>query len=257
MLKKVGVSVILIFITCISFARVANAETSLTDALGFGISVPINEKVVVGDIISSTYKGYSKSSKPYDTSIYGVVSKSPSVGLALFGSKNPTYVVTNGQTVVRVSASNGPIRTGNLITSSSTPGVGMLGSQNGFALGVAMENYSEKGVGLILVNVNPHFNNSIITQIKTNLLQTVKSAEESAFLSPVEALRFVLSSVIALISFILGFAYFGRVAQRGIEAVGRNPLAGRLIEVSVIINVLITAAIILVGLGIAYLILIV
>jgi F0F1-type ATP synthase membrane subunit c/vacuolar-type H+-ATPase subunit K len=53
----------------------------------------------------------------------------------------------------------------------------------------------------------------------------------------------------------LGFVFFGRVVARGVEAMGRNPLAGSLIAVSVVFNLILTVVIMLVGLGIAYLIL--
>ena len=57
-------------------------------------------------------------------------------------------------------------------------------------------------------------------------------------------------------SFVMGFVYFGRVARSGIEAIGRNPLASRIIQFNVILHILISIVIVLVGLAIAYLILI-
>ena len=59
-----------------------------------------------------------------------------------------------------------------------------------------------------------------------------------------------------LISFSLGFIYFGRVAKTGIEAMGRNPMAGKMIQLSVLFNIIVTVIIVLIGLAIAYLILI-
>jgi len=61
---------------------------------------------------------------------------------------------------------------------------------------------------------------------------------------------------IVLISFTIGFVYFGRVTTRGVEALGRNPLASRTIQLNLALNLAFMIVIILVGLGIGYLILI-
>ena len=48
----------------------------------------------------------------------------------------------------------------------------------------------------------------------------------------------------------------GILVGKGLEAIGRNPLAGRMIQVGMIINVLITALIMAAGLGVAYFVII-
>jgi F0F1-type ATP synthase membrane subunit c/vacuolar-type H+-ATPase subunit K len=62
--------------------------------------------------------------------------------------------------------------------------------------------------------------------------------------------------LIVLLSFVLGLVYFGRASRAGIEAIGRNPLAKRAIQMSIVMYVALSIVIILVGLAIAYLILI-
>jgi F0F1-type ATP synthase membrane subunit c/vacuolar-type H+-ATPase subunit K len=59
-----------------------------------------------------------------------------------------------------------------------------------------------------------------------------------------------------IISFTLGMIYFGRASRTGIEAVGRNPLAKRVIQLTIFLNIVLTIVIVMVGLAIAYLILI-
>lgn len=234
-----------------------SAQNNPDAAGGVGISVPIQGKVQEGDIISSSSKGYTLSSKAYDTSMYGVLTKTPAVGLQRTSEQNPNYVVSLGQVPVRVSTKNGAIAKNDLITSSDTPGVGQKAIKNGYVLGNALEAYSnKKSVGKILININPHFSDTAAPDIRTNLLSSLKSAGNAAFLSPFEALRYLAAALVAIISFVIGFTYFGKVAQKGVEAVGRNPLAGRLIEFSVILNIFLTGVIIFVGLAIAYLILI-
>jgi F0F1-type ATP synthase membrane subunit c/vacuolar-type H+-ATPase subunit K len=133
----------------------------------------------------------------------------------------------------------------------------MKATNNGFVIGIALQDYSGSGNGSILINVYPHYNDSFSKGVSRNIFDILANARQSAYLSPLEALRYVIAALVALLGFVLGFLYFGRIAQKGVEAVGRNPLAGRTIEFSVLLNVALTALIIIGGLVIAYLILII
>lgn len=229
------------------------------DFSGTAITIQVQDKdVPEGSIVSVTDKGYVMSKDEYDNGIYGVTSKTPAVSLEDVDLQSKSNVVYTGETEVIVSASNGNIKKYDLITSSTKPGVGIKSTKSGFVLGTALENYSGKQNGKILVNVNPHYNSDVNSRaIKTNIFDILANARQSAYLSPLEALRYLIAALVAVLAFVLGFAYFGRVAQKGVEAIGRNPLAGRFIEFSVIMNVLLTALIIVVGLAVAYLILII
>ncbi len=223
--------------------------------VGMGLQVSISDKVEEGDIISSTSTGYGVARIPYDTAIYGVVSFNPALALSTT-DKNIAYVLSSGQTTVKVNTDAGAIKRGDLITTSDVPGVGERATRNGFVLGNALADYSNtKSVGKIMVNISPHFANTT-PDFRANLLTSLRTAGNAAFLSPLEALRYLAAAIVAILSFTIGFTFFGRVAQKGVEAVGRNPLAGRLIEFSVILNIGLTAVIIFVGLAISYLILI-
>ena len=90
----------------------------------------------------------------------------------------------------------------------------------------------------------------------SNLLTFIREGISVPLFEPLESLRYLLAFLIVIIAFSVGLIYFGRVAKSGVEAVGRNPLARRMIEISVILHVALTIAIILIGLAIAYLILI-
>jgi hypothetical protein len=169
--------------------------------------------------------------------------------------QNVSYIVTTGQAIVRVTAEGGDIKKGDLITTSDKPGIGQRADRNGFVLGNALQDYNGQDTGKIMVNISPHFSNTV-PDFRTNLLTSLRNAGNAAFLSPFEALRYLAAALVSILSFVIGFTYFGRVAQKGVEAVGRNPLAGRMIEFSVVLNIVLTAIIILVGLAIAYLILI-
>jgi F0F1-type ATP synthase membrane subunit c/vacuolar-type H+-ATPase subunit K len=77
-----------------------------------------------------------------------------------------------------------------------------------------------------------------------------------AFESPLAALRYVIAGILVVGSFIFGILHFGRIAKSGVEALGRNPLAAKTIQFGIIMNVMIAIVIMLVGLGIAYIVLV-
>ena len=58
-------------------------------------------------------------------------------------------------------------------------------------------------------------------------------------------------------SFVFGILHFGKMAKSGVEALGRNPLAAKTIQFGILLNVLIAIVIMALGLGIAYLVLII
>jgi F0F1-type ATP synthase membrane subunit c/vacuolar-type H+-ATPase subunit K len=68
-------------------------------------------------------------------------------------------------------------------------------------------------------------------------------------------MTFTPYQIVVLGSMILGFLSFGRAAAKGVEALGRNPAASRIIHLGIIFNVAIVVAIALAGLAVAFLIL--
>jgi hypothetical protein len=99
------------------------------------------------------------SSRAYDTRVAGVVSASPGVILGE-GGAGKVMVATTGRVRVKVDATNGPIRVGDLLVTSDKEGVAMKSEpmtiggrafhQPGTLIGKALEPL-EKGVGEILV----------------------------------------------------------------------------------------------------------
>ena len=106
---------------------------------------------------------------------------------------------------------------------------------------------------LVSLNIHPAVD---LSETGGNLIDVLRRALEAPILSPLVSLRYILAALVMIIAFTLGFVYFGRVARAGVEAIGRNPLAGRMIELTVIFHILLTIVIVGAGVGIAYLILI-
>jgi hypothetical protein len=226
---------------------------------GTATSVLITDKNVQnGNIIVTTSNGYKLSSIAYDTNMYGVYTQSPAIYLQNTTDSQSQPVVTSGKTNVLVSSIGGNIKKNDLITTSTIPGVGQKATRNGMVLGTALEDYSnsnQKTSGEILAAINPHYNASF-TDTKTNILEVLRNASDLTTLGQLTSLRYVLAAGIALLSFGIGFIYFGRVTSSGVEALGRNPLASRTIQLNLILNLAFMVIIIVAGLTIGYLILV-
>jgi hypothetical protein len=236
------------------------ATVKAQDTSGIAVSMEFASNVQVqdGDIVCATDQGTQLCNTPYSVDMSGVFSQSPAVSLENDSLINGKTVVSFGRTAVRVSSVNGQIKKGSFVTSSSKAGVGQLADKSGNILGVALEDYSNTDSGAVgtiqlSVGIRPAI---VATTSRGNLLETLKQGLLAPTLTPLASLRYVLAIVIAIAAFVLGFVYFGRVAKSGVEAIGRNPMAGRMIQLNVILNLALTVAIMGGGLLLAYVILI-
>jgi len=225
---------------------------------GTAIGLQIIDKVQDGDIITSSTKGYKLTITPYDPQIFGVVSLHPAVYFKNSTGKNEIPVISSGEVMVRVSSKNGNIQTGDFITSSTTPGIGEKVTDNGYVLGKAQQSYSSSNpnaTGLILVTLQPHFA-QITNNIAHNIFSSFTFGLDEAVNTPLGTIRYFVAGIITILSFYLGFRFFARASNRGVEAIGRNPLAKQAILFSVFINTIVTVTIMFFGVAISYLILV-
>lgn len=226
---------------------------------GTAISIPISDSEAQdGDIICTYPEGNVRCNLENDTSIFGVISDDPAISIEDFDMASSRLVLTSGVATVRVTTANGDIAEGDLITTSSRPGLGQKALKNGYVLGTAIEDYrsdSPDSVGRIQVVLNIH-PASGISGSRSNLVQFIREGLAVPVFEPVESLRYILAALMVVVSFTLGMVYFGRASRTGIEAVGRNPLAKKVIQLTIFLNIVLTIVIVIVGLAIAYLILI-
>ena len=103
----------------------------------------------------------AKSTAPYQGALLGVISTNPNQVYGEDGvfteSDNPRPVSLAGRVPVKVTTENGPIQTGDAITSSSIPGVGMRATKSGRIVGTALGSYSGEGIGSVIIFVNPSY----------------------------------------------------------------------------------------------------
>jgi len=251
----IGVIVVSAFIkesfSSISFAQV--------DSSGFAISIPVKEtQIEAGDVVCSYNEGFARCINPFDTSVYGVIVDDVSVAIQDTELENSRLLLTSGVATVKITSKEGNIEEGDLITTSDVPGVAQKATRNGYVIGSAIENYESNnaeaiGRVQIVINIHPAAG---LTGPGSNLLQFIRQGLAVPLFEPLASLRYLLAVLMVLISFTLGMIYFGKSSRAGIEAVGRNPLARRVIQFTVLMNIILTVAIVMVGLGIAYLILV-
>lgn len=205
-----------------------------------GVLVPVEDTDTEdGDVVSFINGKYRLSVEPFDSKIFGVVSLGSPITVGAKGAEKVSSVTSFGKAFIRVSSLNGDIKSGDSVTTSIIPGIGVKATGYGYIIGVALADFrsvSPEKIGKIPAMINVRVS-SPFTVFET---------------SPRLALRYILGFLIAAGAIIIGFTYFGKVARTGVEAVGRNPLAARLVEFSVFLNLFLTLGIIAAGAVIAY-----
>lgn len=240
-------------------APASNTSTADSSNLSLSVSrsVQISDKNVKdGSIVSSSQKGPALSIIPYDSQVMGVVSSNAAIVLNT-SSDAGFPIVSEGPVFVLVSTKGGVIKKGDLITTSATPGVGVKATQSGYVLGAALADYTTSDpnkVDKIQVDLNLHYFNSKST-FPGSLTDILKLALITTKEGPSAFFKYLVAGLVAIGSIVLGFLSFARTAAKGVEALGRNPAASRIIHMGIIFNIAITVIIALVGLGVSFLIL--
>jgi hypothetical protein len=119
-----------------------------------------SDALAPGDVVMASTDGNVGTVKAVSGSpIMGVVSTKP--GFLLGMHATDTYpIALTGRVPTRVTASNGAIHAGDELALSDTPGVAQKATQNGYTIGIALEDYSNAETGLIQVLINPQWNGS-------------------------------------------------------------------------------------------------
>lgn len=256
--KLFKIFTILIFLGAVAFSFILPQKASAQiNSLGIATYLPvIDKKVEDGDIIVTSEKGYTLSTIAYSSSIVGVVSLNPAISLKTEGAKSGYPVVESGISYVKVTDTNGNIKKGDFITSSQIRGTGMKADASGFIVGTALDDASFSKAGqikLIQIHVSPRFLQSNIA-LSNSILDIFKIGKLAATEKPSKVLQYIVAAIITIVTFGAGFLIFARTVNTGIEALGRNPLAGRMIQLSIVFNVILIIVIIVAGTGLAYLV---
>lgn len=248
---------VLIFLLAITFFNLNVFALGLTTGTATSV-VLVGENIQPGAIISYIDGSYGVSAKEYDGSAVGIVTNEPALEINDTNLSGSGFIVESGEAFVLVSSSNGDIEKGDFITTSEIPGVGMKANMSGQIIGIALQDYSSDDTTAtddILVQIDIRAN-VIDSDVRVNLIEALRSGSQAPFLTPLISLRYILAALIAAGAFIIGFSSFGRTSGSGVEALGRNPLAGASIQRSILFSLVLTAVIMLAGLVLAYLVLV-
>jgi hypothetical protein len=113
--------------------------------------IPCAKNVEAGDVVTvnpNKYREAIKAAKAYDHSMVGIISADPQFSIGdkekankEKPGKNFQFIALAGQVPVKVDASYGPIKPGDLLTSSPDPGYAMKATEAGSTVGVALESF--------------------------------------------------------------------------------------------------------------------
>ncbi len=207
-----------------------------------------------GDIVSFTdqVETLILSKTEYDQRMYGVLVADP---IVVYETTADIPVVRSGVVEVNVTDVNGPIAIGDYITASAIPGKAMKGeASGGYMLGVAMSAFAGTGgteietsgkkvkSGVIIATIGIGPAGPVLIKAGGGLWGTLKfyAANLGYNLGMAKNLdrviRYVMSALVALLFLLIAFWIFGRAMVKGIEAMGRNPLARAQIQTMIVIN---------------------
>lgn len=217
----------------------------------FGQRIEVSEKVEEGDVICQENEMFVKCKNPYDQKIAGVIGENATL---IFGKEREgsEILVYLGLARVKVSNSNGEIKKGDFLTSSKKAGFAQKATISGYVLGRALEDFSGEE-GKILAQINIQYQQLTSETQKVSLYSLFKKILEQMGKGEnlPQTLRYIFAIFLALISFLFGFLYFGRVLREEIAAIGRNPLAKGSIRTITILNLIGIAILTIAGLSLA------
>lgn len=205
-----------------------------------------------GDILVATEAGLTRATRSFDNKIFGVIQETPLLVYRDLSIKGKP-VVRLGIAQVNVTTLNGPIKYGDYITSSSIPGKGQKALESGYVVGIALAAFDGKGAseiegpagkvasGQVSVAVrieyaeltNPRFAGRLFSFIGTAFLESIRDPQKIG-----DLIRYIAAGLVLILSLTFGFLTFSRSIAKSIEAIGRNPLARRTIQLSMIMNII-------------------
>lgn len=227
-----------------------------------------DKDAVEGDILTISEEGLVRTTVSYDIRIFGILQKDP---LLVYRHADGTGepIVRSGVAEVNVTTAAGPIKYGDYITSSDVPGKGEKALDSGYVVGIALADFDENSGELIddqgrqiasgkipvAINIqlaeltNPRNVSRLFGFLGTSFLSNIKDPKQFGLI-----VRYMAAGLIILLSFSFGFLTFSRSISKGMEAIGRNPLAKTTIQFSILINIALLIVTAIIGLVASFII---
>jgi F0F1-type ATP synthase membrane subunit c/vacuolar-type H+-ATPase subunit K len=229
---------------------------SLAQSLDVTYTYDLNdEQAEDGDIIINTTNGLIRADKGYDSRLFGVLQLNPTIAyLRVDGTGIP--IARSGVARVNISTLNGPIKTGDYISSSDIPGKGQKAGISGYTIGIALKDFDGSEGNKVSVTVNEQTKEAVVGQIpiavkidytefstSRSLNRTFDILNNALFRNVQDpdkfnsVVKYIAAAIAIMFSFIFSFFTFARSIPRAMEAMGRNPLAANSIRFSIILNI--------------------
>lgn len=164
-------------------ARIDFTLFEVNDAADLAEVYPTNDTTLQsGEVVtfdSDLATGIARSTKAYDKNAIGVVSTKPAM---VIGGRDQEGVdgkpvALSGRVPVKIK---GPVKKGDVLTSSSTPGVAMKAIKAGPILGIAMTDYERTDIGSVMIFVKTgYFNGANLAELVASPIQTNYSTPTS------------------------------------------------------------------------------
>lgn len=251
---SISVTLAALFLPMFVFAQSSNTLPVATTAVVAGASAS-GTQVVVYDQQADMY-GVSK--KARDASVYGVTAISPAIVFATASGTMP--VVTQGTTKVQVTAANGPITRGDILTTATSSGTAMRADLSDDAVfAVALEgfgNATTSATGTILAQVGVDDARALQLARRDTAKQSViaASSTDAAGTKMVSYTRDIIAAIIAIGGLLFILYSFRSTLSKGVVSIGRNPRARTSIITlafgNIIFALLLCAVVIFIALGV-------
>lgn len=242
------------------------AGTAFAQVPDFAIAQTIeiaDKEAISGDIMSIDGEGKLIRTKVEgDVNMYGVLVADPQI---VYKTREEIPIARSGTALINVTTEGGEIKVGDLITSSTTAGKGKRAEgTNGYMIGVAVASFgSQEGTpvtvngreyrqGPVMANIGIGPASPVLVRAEGGLFGTLRQLARSILFNistsrQLERLiRYLLAILLVLLVIWISYRTFGKNITKGIEAIGRNPLAKNTIQTVIILNVVL---IFLVSLG--------
>lgn len=244
--QRVAAAAALGLLIALSFSNILIAQTVTQ---GYKSDKPLQR----GMIVRLTQDDPSKIEPVTSETIehmHGIVVDANDAPVTLSGEGQQTFVATNGHFEVLVSNQNGPIASGDYITVSALPGIGMKGGEKesmvaGKALGVfdgtsnvvgqasLKEGTGSRKVAIGRVRMDIGIaRNPLVKSTDANLPAALEKVVEAIANKPVSPAKVYLSLGIFLATALITGTVLYAGLRSSITAIGRNPLSKKSINKS-------------------------
>ena len=251
-LKKA--SVIFIFIFVFAYLNPFQViSLAAGPSLGVAATYPISDpNIAEGDVVcfSGTTGALVGCTRAYDERIFGVYLQKPQVVMRQENEDRP--VVREGRTFVNVTTLNGEIQAGEVITSSEIPGKAQKATEPiGYVLGRALGSFTNKDgealdykgtqvrsgqveTALVIGPQGVLPRGTILDKLGYILVKGTQTPQAAG-----NFFRYIMAGLLTISVSIFALNNFGRNINKGIESIGRNPLARSQIHFAILVNTII------------------